>query len=97
MSRLQHVKYLAAHVDGTWEALSAADMAHLALVVRLNKGVEATNCQAERSISAHSLSIGFKIEQVILFRLNREIVQEIKENKAFKKAQQLYGEHAAVP
>lgn len=97
MSSLQLATRLAAHAEGTWEVLYAADTAHLALATRLYKGSEATNCKAGRNISAISFSIVFKIEQVMFFRLNREYVREIKGSKAFRKVQQLYRECAADP
>ena len=71
--------------QATREVIEEAAMPHLALLARLYHGVEATSCQTERNFSALALLIGnmrssigaFKVEQMMLFRLNQRGVPEI--------------------
>ena len=71
--------------QATGEVIEEAAMPHLALPARLYHGVEATSCQTERNFSALALLIGnmrssmgaFKVEQMMLLRLNQRCIPEI--------------------
>ena len=65
--------------------IEEAAMPHLALLARPYHGVETTNCQAERNVSALALLIGnmrssmgaFQVEQMMFLRLNQKCIPEI--------------------
>ncbi|CAM9594131.1 unnamed protein product, partial [Ectocarpus sp. 6 AP-2014] len=71
----------------TGNVTSPAEMPYLAFIARLYLGIEATSCQAERNFSALSHLIGHlrrnilsrKVERVMLTRLNRHLVDEVRE------------------
>ncbi|CAN0402011.1 unnamed protein product [Scytosiphon promiscuus] len=62
-------------------------MPYLAFIARLYLGIEATSCQAERTFSAlaHLIShlrcnmLPSKVERMMLIRLNRHLVAEVRE------------------
>ena len=66
---------------------SPAEMPYLAFIARLYHGIEATSCQAERNSSAlahligdlHSRMLASKVERTMFIRLNRHLIDEIRE------------------
>ena len=62
-------------------------MTYLAFVARLYHGIEATSCQAERNFSAlahligdlRSAMLAYTVERVMFIRLNRHLVDEVRE------------------
>ena len=64
-----------------------AEMPYLAFIVQLYHGIEATNCQAERNVSALAHLIGdlrssmlaSKVERMMFIRLNRHLIDEVHE------------------
>ena len=66
---------------------SPAEMPYLALFARLYHGIEATSCQAERIFSAlahligdlHSRMLASKVERMMFIRLNRHLIDEVRE------------------
>ena len=71
---------------------SPAEMPYLALLARLYHGVEATSCQAERNFSAPAHLIGdlrsnmraSTVERMMFIRLNRHMVDEVRNLDAAK-------------
>ncbi|CAB1113065.1 unnamed protein product [Ectocarpus sp. CCAP 1310/34] len=71
----------------TGNVTSPAEMPYLAFIARLFLGIEASSCQAERNFSALSHLIGHlrcnmlsrKVERMMLIRLNRHLVDEVRE------------------
>ena len=67
-------------------------MPYLAFVARLYHGVEATSCQAERNFSALANLIGdlrsnmlaSKVERMMFIRLNKHMVDEVRDLDATK-------------
>ena len=67
-------------------------MPHLAFLARLYHGVEATSCQAERNFSALAHLIGdlrtnmlvSTVERMMFIRLNRHMVDEVRDLDAAK-------------
>jgi len=76
----------------TGKVTSPAEMPYLAFLARLYHGVEATSCQAERNFSALAHLIGqlrsnmlaSKVERMMFVRLNRHMVDEVRELDAAK-------------
>ena len=76
----------------TGKVTSPAEMPYLAFLARLYHGVEATSCQAERCLLAlahlvgqlHSNMIAREVERTIFVRLNRHMVDEVRELNAAK-------------
>ena len=66
---------------------SPAEIPYLAFIARLYHGIEATSCQAERIFSAlahligdlRSRMIASKVERMMFMRLNRHLIDEIRE------------------
>ena len=67
---------------------SPAEMPFLAFVARWNHGIEATSCQAERNFSALAHLIGglrsssmlaSKVERMMFIRLNKHLIDEVRE------------------
>ena len=66
---------------------SPAEMPYLAFIARLYHGIEATSCQAERNSSAlahligdlHSRMLASEVERTMFIRLNRHLIDEIRE------------------
>ena len=66
---------------------SPAEMPYLAFVAQLYHGIEATSCQAERIFSALAHLIGdlrsnmlaSKVERMMFIRLNRHLIDEVRE------------------
>ena len=60
-------------------------MPYLAFIARLYLGIEATSCQAERNFSAlghghlRCNMLARKVERMMLIRLNRQLVDEVRE------------------
>ena len=62
-------------------------MPYLAFVARLYHGIEATSCQAERFFSAlvhligdlRSNMLASKVERMMFIRLNRHLIDEVRE------------------
>ena len=77
--------------------MAPPDLPHLALLIRLYHGVEATSCQAERNFNLLSFLIGtlrasmspFKVEQMIFLKLNQGCLPEVQKYNAIIAAQQL--------
>ena len=71
----------------TGNVKSKAEMPYLAFIARLYLGIKATSCQAERNVSALGHVIGHlrcymlvrKVEHMMLIRLNRHFVAEVRE------------------
>ena len=71
---------------------SPADMPYLAFLARLYHGVEATRCQAESNFSALANLIGdlrsnmlaSKVERMMFNRLNKHMVDEVRDLDAAK-------------
>ena len=67
-------------------------MPYLAFLARLHDGVEATSCQAERNFAALANLIGdlrssmlaSKVERIMLIRLNKHMVDEVRDFDAAK-------------
>ena len=82
--------------QGTGELVAPPDLPHLALIARLDHGVEATSCQAERNFSSLSFLIGilrvsmspFKVEQMMFLKLNQGCLPEVQKYNAVIAAQQ---------
>ena len=76
--------------------MAPSDLPHLALVARLYHEVEATSRQAEGNFSALSFLIGtlrasmspFKVEQMMLLKLNQGCLPEVQKYNAVIAAQQ---------
>ena len=74
-----------------------AEMPYLAFLTRLYHGVEATSCQAERNFSALANLIGdlrsnmlaSKVELMMFIRLNKHMVDEVRDFDARKQRQKL--------
>ena len=66
---------------------SLAEMPYLAFIARLYHGIEATSSQAERNASAlaHLISdlrrrmLANKVERMMVIRLNRHLIDEVRE------------------
>ena len=66
---------------------SPAEMPYLEFIPRLYRGIEATNGQAERNVSALAHLIGdlrsrmlaSKVERIMFIRLNRYLIDEVHE------------------
>ena len=66
---------------------SPSEMSYLALIARLYRGIEPTSCQAERNFSALAHLIGdlrsgmlaSKVERMMFIRLNRHLIDEVRE------------------
>ena len=66
---------------------SPAEMPYLAFITRLYHGIEAISCQAERKFSALAHLIGdlrsrmlaSKVERMMFIRLNRHLIDEVRE------------------
>ena len=66
---------------------SSAEMPYLAFITRLYHGIEAISCQAERNFSALAHLIGdlrsrmlaSKVERMMFIRLNRHLIDEVRE------------------
>ena len=66
---------------------SQAEIPYLVFIARLYLGIEATSFQAERNLSALAHLIGYlrctmlarKVERIMLIRLNRHLVDEVRE------------------
>ena len=64
-----------------------AEIPYLAFIARLYHGIEATSCQAERIFSAlahligdlRSRMIASKVERIMFIRLNRHLIDEVRE------------------
>ena len=80
----------------TGEDVAPPDLTHLALVVHLSHGVEATSCQAECNFYSLSVLIGtlrasmnpFKVEQMMFLKLNQGCLPEIQKYHAASAPQQ---------
>jgi len=76
----------------TGTVTSPAEMPYLAFLARLYHGVEATSCQAERNFSALANLIGdlrsnmlaSKVERMMFIRLNKHMVDEVRDFDAAK-------------
>ena len=76
----------------TGAVTSPAEMPYLAFLARLYHGVEATSCQAERNYSAlanlisdlRSNLIASKVERMMFIRLNKHMVDEVRDLDAAK-------------
>ena len=66
---------------------SPAEMSYLAFIARLYHGIEVTSCQVERKFSAlaHLISdlrsrmLASKVERMMFIRLNRHLIDEVRE------------------
>ena len=81
----------------TGTVTSPVEMPYLAFLARLYHGVEATSCQAERNFSALANLIGdlrsnmlaSKVERMMFIRLNKHMVDEVRDFDARKQRQKL--------
>lgn len=70
----------------TGKVTAQAEMPFLAFLARLYHAIEATSCQAERNFSAlanligalRSTMLAYKVERMMFIRLNRHMVEEVK-------------------
>ena len=66
---------------------SPAEMPYLSFIARTNHGTEATSCQTERKVSTLAHPIGdlrsrmlaSKVERMMFIRLNRHLIDEVRE------------------
>ena len=66
---------------------SPTEVLYLAFIARLYHGIEATSCQAERNFSAldhlicdlRSSTLASKVERMMFIRLNRRLIDEVRE------------------